>query len=318
MSASEHVWAMDLPNNSESNSAITYTVYVGDRTDTKLRSTLSLLAQILKEPTFDRLRTKEQLGYITNSQATASVGSLSLRILVQSERDPTYVETRIEAFLDWLKEHIETMSEEDFGKHRQALISSKEEKPKNLGDETRRFWHNIGDQFYEFGQRQTDIVNLKSSTKQDVLDLFMSRVHPSSSTRSKLSVHMRSTFRGMVFDVASAQPLIEGFAKHGVAIDEASVQALLANAPPLKDVKAFANSAIAQAVAGGLSEEGKKDLECLVGGLKEKEGGIKSDADDVQLRAGNVFIEDIHKFKAGLIPSKAAYPVEPLKVEAKL
>ena len=77
----------------------------------------------------------------------------------------------------------------------------------------------------------------------------------------------------MVFDAESAQPLIEAFTKYGVDVDQASVQALLANAPPLKDVKAFANSAITQAVAGGLSDEGKKELEELVAGLKEKEGG---------------------------------------------
>ena len=128
---------------------------------------------------------------------------------------------------------------------------------------------------------------------------------------------MRSTFQGKVFDVDSAKPLIEAFGTHGIAVDHAQVQQLLASSPALKDVKAFAESAITQAVAGGLSDDGKKELEVLVGGLTEKEGGIKRDG-SVELRDGNVFIEDIHAFKAGLIPSRAAYPVEPLRAEAKL
>ena len=147
---------MDLPNSAEPNSAITYSLYIGDRTDHRLRATLSLIAQIASEPVFDRLRTKEQLGYITDSQATANVASMYYRILIQSERDPIYLETRIEAFLEFLKEHIEEMSDDDFAKHKAALIAKREETPKNLGEETGRFWVHVGDQFYEFGKRKLD------------------------------------------------------------------------------------------------------------------------------------------------------------------
>ncbi|ORX37612.1 Metalloenzyme, LuxS/M16 peptidase-like protein [Kockovaella imperatae] len=312
--ASEHIWSIDLSNSAESNSAITYSLYVGDRSDAALRAHLALFAQIASEPTFDRLRTKEQLGYITDSQATANVGSMFYRILVQSERDPVYVETRIEAFLEWLKGHIEEMSEEEFEKQKAALIAKREEKPKNLGEETRRFWAAIGDQFYEFGKRQTDVHHLKNTTKSHVLDMFNRYIHPSSSSRSKLSVHMRSTFKGTVLDPESASPLLEAFTKHSIPIDMNAVQALLASSPSLKDVKAFAESAIQKSVQGGsLGPEAADELGALVSDLREKEGGIKDDG--VNVRPNNVFIDNIHRFKAGLIPSRAAYPVEPLKVE---
>ena len=154
---SEHVWVIDVPNKAEVNNAVTYTLHVGDIADRRLRAALQFFAQITHEPAFDRLRTKEQLGYIVDSQAIHSVGDMGFRFLIQSERDPIYVETRIEAFLDHLKEHIEAMTEEDFEKNRMALIAKKEEKPKNLGEETRRFWNSIGDKYYEFGKRKCSL-----------------------------------------------------------------------------------------------------------------------------------------------------------------
>lgn len=149
---SAHVWALDVPNKSEVNNAITYSLQIGDSSNRPLRAAVQLFAQIAHEPVFNQLRTKEQLGYIAQGYATHSVGIMSYRFIVQSERTPIYVETRIEAFLEYLKGYLEEMSEEEFEKHRAALIAKKEEKPKNLGEETRQFWTAIGDRFYEFAK----------------------------------------------------------------------------------------------------------------------------------------------------------------------
>ena len=167
MSASQYVWAKEVPNPLEVNSGITYSCQIGDHADRSLRAALQLFAQIAQEPVFDQLRTKEQLGYIAQGYATASVGLMSYRFLVQSERDPVYVETRIEAVLDYLKTSIEELKDEEFEKHRQALIAKKEEKPKNLGEEGRRFWGAIGDRFYEFGKRTSCACSLATPSHLD-------------------------------------------------------------------------------------------------------------------------------------------------------
>ena len=77
------------------NSGIIYNVQIGSPTDAELRAQLQLLSQIAKEPTFNQLRTQEQLGYIVMSGMTEQAGSLNFRFLVQSEKKPDYVETRI-------------------------------------------------------------------------------------------------------------------------------------------------------------------------------------------------------------------------------
>jgi insulysin len=287
--------------------------------------------QLVHEPTFNVLRTQEQLGYIVDSAEKISPGTMGFRVLVQSEKDPVYVETRIETFLDGMKAWLEELSDEEFEKNRNSLILKKEEKPKNLGEETRRFWGVIADQTYEFGKRmspavslvlvadkaftgETDVINLKAVTKQDVIDLLMSRIHTSSTTRSKLSTHMRSQYTGIKFDSTSAQPLIESFTKHTIVVDQAALGKLMQSQPDLQTVKDFAKAAVAK--ADGLSEESRKEVEGVIEGLKGIEA-VKAGG-DVKLRESNVFIEDIHAFKAGLLSSKAPVAVEPVGISAKL
>ena len=62
-----------------------------------------LFAQIVQEPCFNVLRTKEQLGYIVFSGTKVQTGMVGFRVLVQSERDPVYLEERVEAFLSSVK-----------------------------------------------------------------------------------------------------------------------------------------------------------------------------------------------------------------------
>lgn len=144
--------------------------------------------------------------------------------------------------------------------------------------------------------------------------MFMTRIHYSSPTRAKLSTQLKSQYKGTKFDMESAQPLMASFIKHGVIIDQTALAKLMASQPDLSAVKDFALGAVKSAQ---LSDEARKELEDVVNGLKGKEGGGGVD-EGVVLREGNVFIDDIHAFKASLIPSKAARPLEPLGSVAKL
>lgn len=235
---SQSVWELPVGNEKEPNSAVVHFTYIGDQTDAATRAQIALIGQIAQEPAFNTLRTKEQLGYVVQASATAT----GLRVLVQSERDPVYVEDRIEAFLSALEKTIDDLSEEEYDRHRESIISKWEESPKNLSEESRRFWQRIEDKYYEFAKRENDIAAVRNTAKADLLDVFRRAINPESKERRKLSVHLRSQV------------------------------------------------------------------------AKEKEQGENGVP---QLREGNVYIKDIDQFKAGLMSSKAAVPVEPLVV-AKL
>ena len=74
-------------------------MHVGNRTSSTLRVTASLLTQILSEPAFNVLRTKEQLGYIVlcSTWVLAGSGCAGIRIVIQSEKGPAYLEARVDA-----------------------------------------------------------------------------------------------------------------------------------------------------------------------------------------------------------------------------
>lgn len=134
---------------------MTYYVHVGDIADAQTRATMGLLAHIASEPAFNQLRTVEQLGYIVSSSTWGATASLGWRVVVQSEKNPVYLENRVDVFLDeHLKKLLEDMTNEEFEQKRQGLIDKKLEKFKNLGEETSSFWSHISGGYHDFMRRE--------------------------------------------------------------------------------------------------------------------------------------------------------------------
>lgn len=79
---------------------------------------IDLVSQILVEPCYNELRTKQQLGYIVYSGARKANGAKGLRVIVQSTKHPAYVEQRIE---DFLKSMIVSFTTSRFRKSRSRL-----------------------------------------------------------------------------------------------------------------------------------------------------------------------------------------------------
>jgi insulysin len=149
------VWNLPVPNPDEPNSSLTYYLHLGPRNDARLRIVSSLLMQILTEPAFNVLRTKEQLGYIVSCSAWSLPGDseLGFRILVQSERNPLYLEERVEAFLESMKAKLEQMDETEFVEQKNGLEKKWREGLKNLAEETNRYWTHIENGFLDFYRR---------------------------------------------------------------------------------------------------------------------------------------------------------------------
>lgn len=69
-----------------------------------------------------------------------------------------YLESRVDSFLAQAKGILENLTEEEFDRHRDSLIAKREEKPKNLREESERFWARISDRYYEFGRRKSSLA----------------------------------------------------------------------------------------------------------------------------------------------------------------
>ncbi|KAF7363794.1 Insulin-degrading enzyme [Mycena sanguinolenta] len=192
--ASNHTWTSVIPNPNQANSALTYYVHLGSIVDQHLRVTSAILTQILQEPAFNVLRTKEQLGYIVSCSGWLLAGQSEkgLRIVVQSEKRPWYLEDRVEAFLEEMKTTIEEMTPEVFAEHKESVKKRWTEAEKNLTEEVTRLAVHVTNGQWDFLRNEKDAEFIAQVTKEDVLRMFLNDVHPASKTRAKLSVHMQS------------------------------------------------------------------------------------------------------------------------------
>jgi insulysin len=77
-----------------------------------------------------------------------------MRIVIQSERGPKYLEKRVEAFLDTMKGMIEEMSDELFEEQKAGLEKKWRENAKNMGDEAKRHWRHIDTGHLDFLRRE--------------------------------------------------------------------------------------------------------------------------------------------------------------------
>ncbi|CAN8096702.1 unnamed protein product [Discula destructiva] len=187
---SNYVYKKTLGDPANVNHCIEYFLYVGEKHEHLLRAKVLLLDQILHEPAFDQLRTKEQLGYIVFSGLKTSTTTLGFRFLIQSEKTTQYLESRIDSFLSNYINTLEQMGDTDFESHKRSLVIKLLEKMKNLDQETNRLWSQISNEYYDFGSSMRIADQVKQLTKADMVAFFKHYIDPASPKRAKLAIWM--------------------------------------------------------------------------------------------------------------------------------
>ncbi|XP_051504314.1 insulin-degrading enzyme isoform X2 [Myxocyprinus asiaticus] len=166
--------------------------YQTDMQNTHENMLLELFCQIISEPCFNTLRTKEQLGYIVFSGPRRANGIQGLRFIIQSEKAPHYLESRVEAFLKTMEKSVEEMGEEAFQKHIQALAIRRLDKPKKLAAECAKYWGEIISQQYNFDRDNVEVAYLKTLTKENIMQFYRDLLAINAPRRHKVSVHVLS------------------------------------------------------------------------------------------------------------------------------
>ena len=323
-----YVWKTVVPNQNEPNSSLAYYMHIGPYLEPRLRVTSALLTQILSEPAFNVLRTREQLGYIVSLSQMVSPGesNIGIRIVIQSERGPVYLEERVEAFLDEMKDKLEEMSAAEFREQQAGLERRWREAAKNLGEETNRYWTQIDSGYLDFLRRgclhyfsayfpnisppgDHDASLVKNITKADVIALFMSRVHPSSRTRAKISTHLHSQKpRPKKIGLAAMEAFEALLVDKGIAVDTEKWREELAGEgePLLTQFGKYWQDTLSSQ-AHPVSPEVAQELMAALPAIMEKN---PAEADyEGTIKEGVRFIEDPKAFKASL---KRADPPRPL------
>lgn len=116
------------------------------------RAATALTAQIMKTAFFQELRTEQQLGYIASAFAMPQLDVPGLVMLIQS---PTASAVTVaKAMDDFMGEVEENLTEEQFQRHKQALISDILRPDKNLWDRAEFYWQSIARKQFSFDSRE--------------------------------------------------------------------------------------------------------------------------------------------------------------------
>ncbi|KAJ8667813.1 hypothetical protein QAD02_009476 [Eretmocerus hayati] len=183
-------------NNKHHKSSCTQVYYQNGTQSTESNMLLELLVQIIAEPCFNVLRTKEQLGYIVFSGIRRSHGVQGLRVIVQSNKHPQFVEERIDAFMESMQEYIEGLSDTEFNDHKESLATQRLEKPKQMSSQSGVYWNEIVAQQYNFDRANIEVAYLRTITRDQVLGFYKEVLDSKSAQKHKLSVHVVSTAEG--------------------------------------------------------------------------------------------------------------------------
>ncbi|KXJ85139.1 peptidase M16 inactive domain-containing protein [Microdochium bolleyi] len=187
---SNFLYSKILKDPANVNHCIEYYLYVGSKVDYGVRAKTQLLWQILHEAAFDQFNTQEQLGYITWTFVRASATTYGLSFLIQSEEEPGYLESRIDAFLGSQGTVLETMSRAEFEDHKWSVVSRLLEKPVNLDEETARHWDHIDKEDYDFASSREKATHVKQLTKEEMIAFYQDVISPTSVKRAKLAIHL--------------------------------------------------------------------------------------------------------------------------------
>eukprot|EP00501_MAST-03F_sp_TOSAG23-6_P002015 GSMAST32.ASY1.ANO1.2100.1 assembled CDS len=126
---------------------------------------LQLLMNIMNEPCYDQLRTKEQLGYLVWSGMATEWGVLGCQIIIQSDKATgEYLEDRILLFLkDFHTGDIDKNNPNhlknafnSFNLHKKSLAAQLSETPKTLNEESSKMWQQISGRTFLFNEKERD------------------------------------------------------------------------------------------------------------------------------------------------------------------
>ena len=333
----DYTYRRNLADPANVNHCIEYYLFVGSVTDRRLRAKLILLAQMTDEAGFDQLRTKEQLGYIVFTGARIAATTMGYRVIIQSERPTEYLEERINAFLASFAKSLDTMPQEEFESHKKSLINKRLEKLKNLEQESARFWDHITSEYFDFLQVEEDVKHLRPLTKSDLVEFFNHYIHPTSSTRAKLSVHLiaQATPKALAGDISETEQkskltslLIKYLTVMGVGVDAEKLSQRLEKV----DVAGGDQHEILKSISSYLDDDAQipsdqsseilKQAETLMGTVLPSLGievhpmsdGVDGFPDLPEAPPVKVttYIENVHDFKAALSVSAGPRPVTDL------
>lgn len=158
---------------------------------TKLKALIDLFEEIVEEPLFNQLRTKEQLGYVVECSPRVTYRVFGFCFCIQSaEYDPVYIEGRIDSFINGVEELLDGLDDDSFENYKSGLIAKLLEKDPSLTYESNRLWNQIVDKRYIFDISKKVAEEVKNISKHDVIEWYKTYLKQSSPKCRRLLVRV--------------------------------------------------------------------------------------------------------------------------------
>ncbi|XP_051113236.1 nardilysin-like isoform X2 [Andrographis paniculata] len=158
---------------------------------TKLKALMDLFHEIVEEPLFNQLRTKEQLGYVVECSLRVTYRILGFCFVVQSsEYSPIYLHGRLEDFINGLQKTLEDLDQDSFENYRNGLMGKLLEKDPSLSYETNQYWDQITDKRYMFDMSKKKAEELKGIQKDDIINWYHTYLRKPSPKCRRLAVRV--------------------------------------------------------------------------------------------------------------------------------
>lgn len=156
----------------EPNTAVEIYFQIG-KDNVKDRVLVDLLCEIIHEPFFDRIRTKEQFGYevFCAPRWTHGVIGISFKIVTAS-RSAEEVSRRIDKFLLDFQRELMQVENKEFVSHLAGLASNKIQMYNSLEEECNVWWNEILDGRYDWEAHLSEALRLRSLTKEEILTAY--------------------------------------------------------------------------------------------------------------------------------------------------
>eukprot|EP00742_Colponemidia_sp_Colp-10_P005576 GILJ01005960.1.p1 GENE.GILJ01005960.1~~GILJ01005960.1.p1 ORF type:complete len:1056 (+),score=190.79 GILJ01005960.1:47-3214(+) len=179
--------------NPDNVNSVVQSYYQFYREDLKNRVIVDVFEQLIEEPWYDSLRTSQQLGYDVHCGSRITRGMCGFVLFVESAAyAPTFIEERMNEFLDKFDAHLKGLSAEDFETHIESLIEDRMEPFNNLREESGRYWDEILNGSLQFDRREQEIALLPNISLKDLREWYSKYMKPShpSSVRRRLDIHV--------------------------------------------------------------------------------------------------------------------------------
>lgn len=156
------------------------------------RVMVDLITEMMYEPLYDQIRTKDQFGYQVSCDSRWTDGVIGCHIqVVTSSKTAKEADARIELFLRDFRQILEDMSPSDFLSHLTSLAKHKLDMFHSLSDETGHYWSEIRNGRYKFQVEREEVLCLKGITKSQALEAYDKWIFPGKeSRRRRLSVQV--------------------------------------------------------------------------------------------------------------------------------